>query len=198
MNTLRLCFLELCRLLACRLTWLVIALTLLSPLSGLWFFRPASAGTMLSMYLANPAIVGGAAGGILFGLFTVYELDRSVRSRVNLLTDAVIPAPRMALIHLWALSAAALLALCLTMAVWLPVSRALIGSVFDIEDFALAYLLFMRARRLKPGSLCGLRRAEPHRMGGPLAALLAQSVRLGAVRRFLQRAHVPLRGLYAV
>ena len=143
MNTLRLCFLELCRLLACRLTWLVIALTLLSPLSGLWFFRPASAGTMLSMYLANPAIVGGAAGGILFGLFTVYELDRSVRSRVNLLTDAVIPAPRMALIHLWALSAAALLALCLTMAVWLPVSRALIGSVFDIEDFALAYLLFM-------------------------------------------------------
>ena len=143
MNTLRLCFLELCRLLACWLTWLVIALTLLSPLSGLWLFRPASAGTMLSMYLANPAIVGGAAGGILFGLFTVYELDRSVRSRVNLLTDAVIPAPRMALIHLWALSAAALLALCLTMAVWLPVSRALIGSVFDIEDFALAYLLFM-------------------------------------------------------
>ena len=143
MNTLRLCFLELCRLLACRLTWLVIALTLLSPLSGLWFFRPASAGTMLSMYLANPAIAGGAAGGILFGLFTVYELDRGVRSRVNLLTDAVIPAPRMALIHLWALSAAALLALCLTMAVWLPVSRALIGSVFDIEDFALAYLLFM-------------------------------------------------------
>ena len=143
MNTLRLCFLELCRLLACRLTWLVIALTLLSPLSGLWLFRPASAGTMLSMYLANPAIAGGAAGGILFGLFTVYELDRGVRSRVNLLTDAVIPAPRMALIHLWALSAAALLALCLTMAVWLPVSRALIGSVFDIEDFALAYLLFM-------------------------------------------------------
>ena len=143
MNTLRLCFLELCRLLACWLTWLVIALTLLSPLSGLWLFRPASAGTMLSMYLANPAIAGGAAGGILFGLFTVYELDRGVRSRVNLLTDAVIPAPRMALIHLWALSAAALLALCLTMAVWLPVSRALIGSVFDIEDFALAYLLFM-------------------------------------------------------
>ena len=59
MNTLRLCFLELCRLLACRLTWLVIALTLLSPLSGLWFLRPASAGTMLSMYLANPAIVAG-------------------------------------------------------------------------------------------------------------------------------------------
>ena len=42
MNTLRLCFLELCRLLACWLTWLVIALTLLSPLSGLWLFRPAA------------------------------------------------------------------------------------------------------------------------------------------------------------
>ena len=69
MNTLRLCFLELCRLLACRLTWLVIALTLLSPLSGLWFFRPASARTMLSMYLGNPAIVGGGGGRHSFWAF---------------------------------------------------------------------------------------------------------------------------------
>ena len=36
---------------------------------------------MLSMYLADPA-GRGVVGGILFGLLTVYELDRTERSRV--------------------------------------------------------------------------------------------------------------------
>ena len=60
--------LELRRLLLSRLTWLIALLTLLSPLAGLTLYKPASAGTMLSMYLANPALAGGAAGGVLFGL----------------------------------------------------------------------------------------------------------------------------------
>ena len=55
--------LELRRLLLSRLTWLIALLTLLSPLAGLTLYKPASAGTMLSMYLANPALAGGAAGG---------------------------------------------------------------------------------------------------------------------------------------
>lgn len=68
--------LELRRLLLSRLTWLIALLTLLSPLAGLTLYKPASAGTMLSMYLANPALAGGAAGGVLFGLLAVFELDR--------------------------------------------------------------------------------------------------------------------------
>ena len=62
---------------------------------------------MLSMYLANPALAGGAAGGILFGLLTVYELDRAGRSRVEVLTDAVVSPLAAALVRLPALLAAA-------------------------------------------------------------------------------------------
>ena len=61
-------FSELGRLLKSRLTWLVILLAAVSPAVGLVWYEPASAETMLSMYLANPALAGGAAGGILFGL----------------------------------------------------------------------------------------------------------------------------------
>ena len=63
---------ELRRLLKSRPTWLIMLLVTVSPAAGLVWYRPASAETMLSLYLANPALAGGAAGGILFGLLTLY------------------------------------------------------------------------------------------------------------------------------
>ena len=143
MKLLRLFPLELGRLLHSRMTWLIVLLTVISPAVGLVLYKPAIASTMLSMYLANPALAGGAAGGILFGLLTVYELDRAGRSRVEVLTNAVVSPLAAALVRLPALLAAAGLALVLTMLVWLPISCGLIGSVFDGGDYVLAYLLFM-------------------------------------------------------
>ena len=73
----RLFSLELGRLLKSRLTWLVLLLTVLSPAAGLVLYRPAAASTMLSTYLANPALAGGVVGGVLFGLvpFRGHELN---------------------------------------------------------------------------------------------------------------------------
>ena len=68
MKTVRLFQMELRRLLQSRLAWIVILLTALSPLAGLSLYKPASASTMLSLYLANPALAGGVVGGILFGV----------------------------------------------------------------------------------------------------------------------------------
>ena len=79
MKTMRLFPLELKRLLQSRLTWLMMALTVLSPVLGLVLYKSATSTTMLSMYLANPAIAGGTAGAILFGLLTIFELDRGGR-----------------------------------------------------------------------------------------------------------------------
>ena len=143
MKLIRLFLLELHRLLQNRLTWLVSLAVVLSPLAGLILYKPASASTMLSMYLANPSISGGAAGGLLFGLLTVLELDRAHRSRVEMLMDAVISPLSMALARLLALVAVAVMTLCLTMLVWLPITRELIGSVFTGVDYCLAYLLLM-------------------------------------------------------
>ena len=49
------------------------------------------------------------SGGILFGLLTVFELDRARRSRVDMLMDAVVSPLTMALVRLLALLAAAVL-----------------------------------------------------------------------------------------
>ena len=143
MKTIRLFPLELGRLLRSRLTWLAVLLTVLSPVAGLTVYQPADAGTMLSLYLANPALAGGVIGGILFGLLTIYELDRARRSRVDMLTDAVLSPHTLALVRLPALIAAAALALVLAMAVWRPISGELIGAVLTGTDYVLSYLLFM-------------------------------------------------------
>ena len=143
MKTLKLFPLELGRLLQSRLTWLIVLLTVLSPAAGLVLYRPATATTMLSLYLANPAMAGGVMGGVLFGVLTVYELDRVSRSRADVLMDAAVSPLTMALTRLLALLAAAVGTLALTMLVWLPVSAGLIGSVFSGVDYALAYGLLM-------------------------------------------------------
>ena len=143
MKTMRLFPLELRRLLQSRLTWLIMALTVLSPVLGLVLYKPATSTTMLSMYLANPAITGGVAGAILFGLLAIFELDRARRSRVDILTDAVVSPLTTALTRLLALLTAAVLTVGLTMLVWLPISAGLIGSVFTGVNFLLAYLLLM-------------------------------------------------------
>ena len=143
MKTLKLFPLELGRLLQSRLTWLIVLLTVLSPAAGLVLYRPATSTTMLSLYLANPAMAGGVMGGILFGALTVYELDRVSRSRADVLMDAAVSPLTMALTRLLALLAAAVGTLTLTMLVWLPVSAGLIGSVFSGVDYALAYGLLM-------------------------------------------------------
>ena len=143
MKTMRLFPLELRRLLQSRLTWLIMALTVLSPVLGLVLYKPATSTTMLSMYLANPAITGGVAGAILFGLLAIFELDRARRSRVDILTDAVVSPLTTALTRLLALLTAAVLTAGLTMLVWLPISAGLIGSVFTGANYVLAYLLFM-------------------------------------------------------
>ena len=143
MKTMRLFPLELRRLLQSRLTWLIMALTVLSPVLGLVLYKPATSTTMLSMYLANPAIAGGVAGAILFGLLTIFELDRASRSRVDILTDAVVSPLTTALTRLLALLTAAVLTAGLIMLVWFPISAGLIGSVFTGVNFLLAYLLLM-------------------------------------------------------
>ena len=143
MKTLRLFPQELRRLLQSRLTWLIILLTVVSPVAGLVLYKPATSSTMLSMYLANPAIAGGVTGGVLFGILTIFELDRTSRSRVEVLTDAAVSPLCMAVVRLLSLMTGAALTLGVTMLVWLPVSRMLIGSVFGLTDFLLAYLIFM-------------------------------------------------------
>lgn len=144
MKTLRLLPLELGRILRSRLAWLVMALTVLSPLAGLTFYKPTAINeTMLSIHLSNPALAGGLVGGILFALFAIYECDRVKRGQMNTLMDAVVSPLTAAFIRMCALLCTAMLTLGITMLAWLPYTIYATGAVFDMPTYVLAYLIFM-------------------------------------------------------
>ncbi|MCR5249476.1 MAG: hypothetical protein K6E50_02585 [Lachnospiraceae bacterium] len=143
MRSLRLLPGEFMRLLRGRLTQAVMVLTLVSPILGIFFYKPVLTQTMQSVYVANPAIAGGLAGYLLFGLLTILECGRIAKTRVNLLTDSLIPPELMAAVRFSALVLTALLTLTVTATAWLPISRCFVGSVFAFEDHFASYLLFM-------------------------------------------------------
>ena len=134
---------ELARLLRGRLTWLAAALTVLSPLAGLTVYRSASADTMQSLYVANPALAGGVLGGLLFALLTLCDCARTSRCRVEVLCDAAVSPLTAALARLMALLGTAALTLALTLLAWLPWTAHTVGAVFDGGDYLLAYLILM-------------------------------------------------------
>ena len=134
---------ELTRLLRGRLTWLAAALTVLSPLAGLTVYRSASADTMQSLYVANPALAGGVLGGLFFALLTLCDCARTSRCRVEALCDAAVSPLTAALARLMALLGTAALTLALTLLAWLPWTAHTVGAVFDGGDYLLAYLILM-------------------------------------------------------
>ena len=142
MRLLHLFTLECGRLLRARTTWIVIFLTVLSPMAGLFLYQPA-VSTTLSIYMANPALAGGIGGGILFALLTIYEWDRVRRGRMELLMDAVLSPLTTAIARLTAMMTTAGIALGLTMAAWLPYTYHAAGAVFDGWTYVLCYLVFM-------------------------------------------------------
>ena len=150
----------------------------------------------------TPPLPGARRAAFCSACWRCLSWTRAKRSRADVLVDAAVSPLCMALVRLLALLAAAVLTLGLTMLLWLPISRALIGSVFGGTDYVLGYALLMGLALPLGGIVCrsglpvhppggsfagavwGLCRAEPYRVGKRLAALLAQPQRVGAFRRF--------------
>lgn len=142
--------LELGRLLKNPWTWLIIILTVISPVVGLTLYRPlfstssmAYITTMTGLYLANPALAGGTVGAVLFAIFTLWELSRVKRSDVDALTDAVCSPMTAAFVRLAALLCVSIVAQWLTMLAWLPYTMNMVGAVFDGTSYITVYLIFM-------------------------------------------------------
>ena len=114
-----------------------------SPLAGLTVYRSASADTMQSLYVANPALAGGVLGGLFFALLTLCDCARTSRCRVEVLCDAAVSPLTAALARLMALLGTAALTLALTLLTWLPWTAHTVGAGFDGGDYLLAYLILM-------------------------------------------------------
>ena len=133
----------------------------------------AGAGTLQARHIhhhalhvsGKPAIAGGVAAPSSSACLTIFELDRACRSRVDILTDAVVSPLTTALTRLLALLTAAVLTVGLTMLVWLPISAGLIGAVFTGVNFS-AGLSAVHGAGAAPGHPGGGRSLPVHPAGG--------------------------------
>ena len=142
MKIFSLLWLEFRRLLRSPLTWLIMGLTILSPVMGLFLYQPAET-TTLGTYLANPSLAAGIFSSLLFAFLTIWEWDRIKRGQMEPLLYSIISPLTASYIHLLSLIGTAALTWGITTAIWMPFTMMTSGSVFDGLTYFLCYLLFM-------------------------------------------------------
>lgn len=135
-------WLEFRRLLRSPITWLIMGLTILSPIMGLFLYQPVEA-TTLGTYLANPSLAAGIFSSLLFAFLTVWEWDRVKRGQMEALLYSVVSPLTASCIRLLSLIGTAGLTWSITVAVWMPFTMMTSGSVFDNLTYFLCYFLFM-------------------------------------------------------
>lgn len=99
MKIFSLLWLEFRRLLRSPLTWLIMGLTILSPVMGLFLYQPAET-TTLGTYLANPSLAAGIFSSLLFAFLTIWEWDRIKRGQMEPLLYSIISPLTASYIHL--------------------------------------------------------------------------------------------------
>ena len=135
-------WLEFRRLLHSPLTWLIMGLTVLSPVMGLFLYQPTEA-TTLGTYLANPSLAAGIFSSLLFAFLTVWEWNRVKRGQMEALLYSIVSPLTVSCIRLLSLIGTAGLAWSITVVVWMPFTMMASGSVFDSLTYFLCYFLFM-------------------------------------------------------
>ena len=135
-------WLEFRRLLRSPLTWLIMGLTVFSPVMGLFLYQPTEA-TTLGTYLANPSLAAGIFSSLLFAFLTVWEWNRVKRGQMEALLYSIVSPLTVSCIRLLSLIGTAGLAWSITVVVWMPFTMMASGSVFDSLTYLLCYFLFM-------------------------------------------------------
>ncbi len=120
---------ELHKLLRSPFSWLIFAVSLAAPMGNFIFVM---GDTMSSLYLARPVASGAIAGTVLFAILTLYELDRTRRSGVHLLTDSAVSPLALNAAKLLAINTAALGISILMALIYFPYIYGKLNIVFSL------------------------------------------------------------------
>ncbi len=128
------------RLLRSPFSWLIFAASLAAPMGNFIFIM---GDTMSSIYLAKPIASGAVAGTLLFAILTLYELDRTRRSGVFLLTDSVISPLVLNTAKLLAINTAALGVSILMALIYFPYIYGKLNIVFSLPTYLGSFFLLL-------------------------------------------------------
>ena len=134
---------ELKRIFRSKLTWMAMALTLLSPLMGFSWFPMVPTVTMASSLIANPVMMGAVVGTILFAVLTLYEMNRVHRSETDALTETIVSPLTLDVARTLSLFGPAIVSVIAAMVIYLPYVSSQMGNIFEISLYVSSFLLIM-------------------------------------------------------
>lgn len=134
---------ELKRIIQSKITWLIIILTICTPIAGYLFYTPATTQTRSSIFIANPVLAASLIGAVLFGLFTLYELDRINRNNMSTLTDAIVSPAIFTHIHIFSLVCCAIITTLLVTLIYLPYTLWKMQYLFVTELYFSSFFILM-------------------------------------------------------
>ena len=139
MNLFKLTRIELKRLAVSRLAWLLALAVLLTPLPGLnslFFCSTISSNTML---ILSPAKLSALLAGILFAVFSIYELDRMSRYRMESIIESGVDVLTMNAAKITAILVFAFLILIAGIVFYLPYTIYRLKEIFDLPLYLASY-----------------------------------------------------------
>ena len=139
MNLFKLAKIELKRLAASRLAWLLALAVLLTPLPGinsLFFCSTISSKTMM---ILSPAKLSAMLAGILFAVFTIYELDRMSRYHMDSIIESGVDILTMNAAKITAILVFAFKVLLAVTLVYLPYTIYRLKELFDLPLYLSSY-----------------------------------------------------------
>lgn len=145
---------ELGRLLRSKMTWLIVALTLVAAAAPIIMGFEYSNSTQFMNFMGVANLSGCAGGSVLFVLLTLYELSKMYEKHVDVIVEAVVDPAKLYTARVLALLTAAVLAVTLTGICLLPYGLVKLGYVFEAGFYFSGFVLFMLCSVLLSILLC--------------------------------------------
>ena len=134
---------ELNRIFHLRTVYMVILLTMISPIVGYNLRGTMFAQTTSSDLIVKPCITGALVSGVLFALLTLIEFARVNKQQIGALTNNIVPPFVINMMRTFAIGTIAILSVTITALMYLPYVVMKMGYVFDAYTYLNSFFIFM-------------------------------------------------------
>ena len=134
---------ELNRIFHLRTVYMIILLTMISPILGYNLKKTMIAQTTSGDLIVKPCIIGALVSGGLFGLLTLIEFARVNKQKIGALTNNIVSSLVINLVRVLAIGTIAIVSVTITALMYLPYVVMKMGYTFDAYTYLNSFFLFM-------------------------------------------------------
>lgn len=134
---------ELNRILHLKVVYMIMLLTIISPIVGYNLKGNMLAQTTAYNLIIKPCIVGALISGALFALLTLIEFYRVNKHKIGILTNSIVPHLMLNMVRMFAIGIVAIVSVTITALMYFPYVVIKMEYTFDAYIYFNSFFLFM-------------------------------------------------------